>query len=103
MIVIVGCVDGAGGLLSACVTGVIFELRKKKIARVLNIGIPTILAGLMISSVPWLPMMAKLRHSQYPGEASEGAFFVLLFAAYPLCRCLELATTLKCILRDQLR
>src|SRR6266481_2842259 len=57
-------------LCSACVTGVIFELRKKKVARALNIGIP---------------MIAKLQHSQYPGEASEGAFFLLLFAAYPLC------------------
>ena len=72
-------------LCSACVTGVIFEVRKKKVARVLNIAIPSILAGLMISSVLWLQIAAKLRHSQYPGEASEGAFFVLLFAAYPLC------------------
>jgi hypothetical protein len=83
--------DGLASLLlgvllcAACVTGAIFELRKKKVARNLNVGIPTILAGLMASSVLWLPMVAKLQHSQYPGEASEGAAFLLLFAGYPLC------------------
>jgi hypothetical protein len=72
-------------LCAACVTGTIFELRKKKVARVLNIGIPTIVAGFMIFSAVWVPMIAKLQHSQYPGEASEGAFFLLLFAGYPVC------------------
>jgi len=72
-------------LCASCATGIIFELTKQKIARAVNIGVPTILAGLMASSVIWLPMIAKLRHYEYPGEASEGTAFLLLFAGYPLC------------------
>ncbi len=71
-------------LCSACLAGIVFEVRKREVARAWNIAIPTILAGLMISSVIWLPMVARLQHEQYPGEASEGAAFLLLFAGYPL-------------------
>lgn len=68
----------------ACLMGVIFEVRKKTVARALNIGIPTLLGVLMVSSLLWLPLVAKLQHWQYPGEASEGAAFLLLFSGYPL-------------------
>jgi len=30
-------------------------------------------------------MLARLQHDQYPGEASEGAAFLLLLAGYPIC------------------
>jgi hypothetical protein len=72
-------------ICSACVTGAMFELRKQKIARAINIGIPTIVAVLMVSYAIWLPMLAKSRHSQYVGETSEGAVFLLLFALCPIC------------------
>lgn len=72
-------------LSASCAAGIMFELRKQKIARAVNIGIPAILTGLMASSVVWLPIVAKLQHSEYPGEASVGAAFLLLFAGYPLC------------------
>src|ERR1700746_1138582 len=68
-----------------CLAGWILELRKYRIARVVNIGTPAALAGLMASSVVWLPLIAKFQHSQYVGEAYEGAGFMLLLAAYPLC------------------
>jgi hypothetical protein len=74
-----------GSLCVACVTGVILEVRKQGVARALNIGIPTTVAALMASSFIWLPVLAKLQHSEYPGEAAEGAAFLLLFAGYPLC------------------
>jgi uncharacterized membrane protein required for colicin V production len=75
-----------GALLCvACVTGVILEVRRQGAARALNIGIPTTVGALMASSFFWLPVLAKLQHSEYPGEAAEGAAFLLLFAGYPLC------------------
>lgn len=68
-----------------CLAGWILELRKYRIARVVNVGTPAALAVLMASSVIWLPLIAKFQHSQNMGEAYEGAAFMLLLAAYPLC------------------
>ena len=72
-------------LCFACLAGIVLEVRKRKVARTWNITIPAIVAGMMVSSVFWLPMLAKLQHYQYPGEASEGAAFLLLLAGYPIC------------------
>jgi hypothetical protein len=75
-----------GALLCvACVTGVILEVRKQGLARALNVGIPATLTALMASSLFWLPILAKLQHSEYPSEAAEGAVFLLLLAGIPLC------------------
>ncbi len=70
-------------ICSACVTGAMSELRKQRIARAINIGIPALVAVLMVSYAIWLPLLAKFQHSQYIGETSEGAFFILLFALCP--------------------
>lgn len=72
-------------LCAACVTGVILEVRKQRVARALNVGIPSTVTAFMASSVFWLPMLAKLQHSEYPSETAEGAVLLLLFAGIPLC------------------
>ena len=72
-------------LCGASIAGIVFELGKRKIALLVNVGIPAILTALMVSSVLWLPLVAKLQHSEYPGEAVEGAVFLALLAGYPFC------------------
>jgi hypothetical protein len=76
-----------GALLCvACVTGVILEVRKPGLARALNVGIPATVTALMASSLFWLPILAKLQHSEYPSRLlmlrRPQHFFVCVPAAF---------------------
>ena len=73
----------AGGVCAGLALGVIFELSHRKAARLLNVGIPVVAGVVLASSVIWLPILAKAQHWEHPGDAYEGAPFLLIFSLVP--------------------
>jgi hypothetical protein len=73
----------AGGVCAGLALGVLFELSNRKAARLLNVGIPALAGIVLASSVIWLPILAKTQHWEHPGDAYEGAPFLLIFSLVP--------------------
>ena len=73
----------AGGVCAGLALGVTFELFHRKAARLLNVGVPVLTGVVLASSVIWLPILAKSQHWEHPGDAYEGAPFLLIFSLVP--------------------
>lgn len=67
----------------ASVTGIVLELLKHRLAQVVNVATPTLVAVVMATSIKWIPILAA--YEGHPGDADEGAIFLLIFSLVPLC------------------
>lgn len=73
----------AGVVCAGLAAGVILEALNRKPARLINLGIPSIVGLILASSAMWLPALAKIQHWEHPGDAYEGTPYLLIFSLLP--------------------
>ena len=63
--------------------GIVLEIGKHKLARVLNVGVPVGVGVVLVSSGVWLPMLARVQQWEHPTDAYEGSAYLLVFSLVP--------------------
>jgi len=76
---------------AALLVGTVFEMGKRKSARMLNVGVPVILGAVLASSSIWLPILAKIQHWEEPITVEPAYLFVFSLLPFFLACVVELA------------